>query len=71
LPFRNAATENICDNMVSLVKDKTARRIACKAEEKENVGRDASRERRRRVSAVQREIWRRLYELRAGDDEKT
>jgi hypothetical protein len=59
--------------MVSLVKDKTARRIMgnLKAEEKENVGHNASRERRRRVSAVQREIWRCLYELRAGDGEKT
>ncbi|KAJ7361451.1 hypothetical protein DFH08DRAFT_1032773, partial [Mycena albidolilacea] len=66
LPFRDAATENICDNMVSLVKDKTARRILCKAEEKENVG----RERCRRVSAVQREIWRCLYELRAGTTRK-
>ncbi|KAJ6575387.1 hypothetical protein B0H19DRAFT_1128409 [Mycena capillaripes] len=64
LPVRDASTQATCDRMVALLRHTTAVRNVRQESPAEALEREAQRAHRIRVHGLQREIWRRLFDLR-------
>ncbi|KAJ7047185.1 hypothetical protein C8F04DRAFT_1387649 [Mycena alexandri] len=65
LPFRDAATQAVCNAMRDFVRTRTAERTAREAKQGGDEG--GMGERKERVRVVQRQVWKLMYELRRGD----